>query len=104
MIRDQPSEWSIVTSRVPQGSVLAPVMFAVFKNDMVENITSYVSLFADDAKLLRTVKTIGDCKELQNDLDKIHDWSIRWQMEFNTRKHKRSSLAKAAKDVVTTIS
>ena len=73
VIRDQPSKWSIITNRPPQGSVLVPVMFTVFINDMAENITIYVSLFADDAKLLHTVKTIGDCKELQNDLDKIHD-------------------------------
>ena len=52
VIRDQPSEWSIVTTRMPRGSMLVPVMFTVIINDMAENITSYVNLFADDAKLL----------------------------------------------------
>ena len=73
VIRDQPSGWSMVTSGVPQGSVLAPVMFVVFINDMVENVTSYVSLFADDAKLLRRVKDDDDCEKLQSDLDKVCD-------------------------------
>ena len=49
VMRDQPLMWSPVLSGIPQGSVLAPIVFAVYINDMVENVTSYVSLFADDA-------------------------------------------------------
>jgi len=86
VIKDQKSEWCRVISGVPQGSVLAPVMFLVYMNDMVEGVNSYVSLFADDAKLLRKVKTIADCESLQRDLDKILEWSERWEMKFNAKK------------------
>ncbi|XP_063843933.1 jerky protein homolog [Scylla paramamosain] len=68
----------------PHGSVLAPIMFVVYINDMVENVSSYVSLFADDAKLMRRVKGTKDCEELQRDIDKVWEWSNRWQMEFNS--------------------
>ena len=52
--------WSPVLSGVPQGSVLAPIMFAVYINDMLKNVTSYMSLFADDAKFLRKMKDMED--------------------------------------------
>ena len=86
VIKDTNSSWREVTSGVPQGSVLAPIMFQVYINDMTRGITSYVNLFADDAKLMRIIKDENDCKELQNDIDKIHAWSQRWKLEFNTKK------------------
>ncbi len=46
-------------------------MFVVYINDMIEWINSYMSLFADDAKLLRRVKTEEDCDELESDLDRM---------------------------------
>merc|ERR1712035_47130 len=85
-VKGKKSAWKRVTSGVPQGSVLAPVMFAVYANDMVEGLGSYVSLFADDAKLLRKVEREEDCMALQQDLEKIWDWSRKWEMEFNTKK------------------
>ena len=85
-IRDSNSKWCKVTSGVPQGSVLAPIMFQVYINDMSKGINSYINLFADDAKLMRVIKNQRDCEELQNDLDKIHEWSQQWKLEFNTRK------------------
>ena len=97
VIRDQPSEWSKVTSGVPQGSVLAPAMFAVYINDMVENVSSYVSLFADDAKLLRKVRDSEDCRELQKDIDRVREWSNKWQMQFNNRKCKKIEFGKSSK-------
>ena len=86
VIRDTNSEWSVVTSGVPQGSVLAPIMFQIYVNDMQEGLSSYINLFADDAKLMRVVKSKEDCKELQTDVDKIHEWSLRWKLEFNAKK------------------
>ena len=52
VIKDQKSEWCSVKSGVPQGSVLALVIFLVYVNDMTEGMNSYMSLFIDDAKLL----------------------------------------------------
>ena len=72
-------------------------MFAVFINNMVENVTSYVSLFADDAKLLCKVKDNDDCEKLQSDLDKVCDWSTRWQIEFNNEKCKKTEFGKSSK-------
>ena len=86
IIRDTSSSWCEVTSGVPQGSVLAPIMFQVYINDMAEGLSSYINLFADDAKLLRIIKSHEDCKELQRDIDKIHEWSQRWKLEFNAKK------------------
>ena len=63
-------------------------MFLIYISDIQENITegSYINLFADDAKIQRTVKSKECCKELQGDLDKLHTWSEKWQMEFNAEK------------------
>ena len=47
-----------------------------------------MSLFSDDAKLLRKIDSKEDCGDLQKDLDKIHRWSKLWEMEFNTKKCK----------------
>ena len=87
-IRGKCSTWIEVTSGVPQGSVLAPIMFLIFENDLTEGLTSYVNMFADDAKVLRRVKTLEDCSMLQIDLNKLSEWSKTWNMEFNTEKCK----------------
>ena len=85
-IRGKNSTWKSVISGVPQGSVLAPIMFACYVNDMDEGVNSYMSFFADDAKLLKRVRVENDCEILQGDLDKIRDWSNKWEMEFNVKK------------------
>ena len=86
VIRDTSSNWSRVTSGVPQGSVLAPIMFQVYINDIHEGVTSYMNLFADDAKLLKIVNSKEDCLALQRDIDKIWEWSKKWKLEFNAKK------------------
>ena len=50
-------------------------MFLIYVNDMTERVNSYISLFADDAKLLSKIRNYKDCEELQNDIDKIYEWS-----------------------------
>uniref|UniRef100_A0A8C3HZR7 Reverse transcriptase domain-containing protein n=1 Tax=Chrysemys picta bellii TaxID=8478 RepID=A0A8C3HZR7_CHRPI len=77
------SEWRGVTSGVPQGSVLGPILFNVFINDLEKGVKSEVAKFADDIKLLKIVKTKADCEELQKDLTKLSDWATKWQMKFN---------------------
>ena len=47
-------------------TVLASIMFSIYVNDMTEGVISYISLFADDAKLLREIRNHKDCEELQN--------------------------------------
>ena len=88
LIKNESSSWLRVTSGVPQGSVLGPVMFGIYVNDLVEGIDSHINLFADDAKIMRRVEGVDDCEKLQRDLDKIGEWSRTWQMEFNLNKCK----------------
>ncbi len=75
-----------VTSGVPQGSVLAPIMFVIYINDMTEGVTGYMNMFTDDAKIMRKVANEEDCVALNQDLDRIREWSRKWEMTFNTKK------------------
>ena len=72
-----------VGSGVPQGTVLGPLMFLLYINDIGSNVSSTIRLFADDSLLYREVKSDSECQQLQQDLDKLIDWSKRWQMNFN---------------------
>ena len=65
---------------VPQRSVLGPLLFLIYINDLDDNITSNVLKFADDTKVFRKVNTDGDKQHLQNDLDRLVKWSEKWQM------------------------
>ena len=75
-----------VTSGVPQGSVLGPVLFLIYINDIVTDIKSEIRLFADDILLFKTIATPNDHRILQNDLDSLTQWASNWLMEFNIPK------------------
>ena len=75
-----------VLSGVPQGSVLGPVLFLIFINDLPENIRSSVRLFADDCVLYRNIESPTDCQILQDDLNSLAQWEADWQMKFNVAK------------------
>ena len=75
-----------VDSGVPQGTVLGPLMFLLFINDIGDNITSTIKLFADDCLLFRTIKSDEDTSKLQEDLNNLNEWSNLWQMQFNAKK------------------
>ena len=74
------SNWKSVLSGVPQGSVLGPLLFLIYINDLDDNIISNVLKFADDTKVFRKVNTDGDKQHLQNDLDRLVKWSEKWKM------------------------
>ena len=82
------SSWKSVLSGVPQGSVLGPILFLVYINDLEEGVTGNILKFADDSKLFTKTKEIGDKKNLQDDIDKLVKWSEKWQMLFNFGKCK----------------
>ena len=79
------STWA-VDSGVPQGTVLGPLLFLVFINDLPEAVTSHARLFADDCLLYRVINISSDQIELQKDLDQLQTWEHTWQMSFNADK------------------
>ena len=87
-LRGAGSSWSRVTSGVPQGSVLGPVLFLVFINDLDAGISSSILKFADDTKLFSEVNSVADAERLQQDLNKLQEWAKTWQMQFNASKCK----------------
>lgn len=87
-IRTSHSEWLPVHSGVPQGTVLGPVLFIVYINDLTSHLESSVSLFADDAKIYRTIQTPEDLAILQRDMARLDDWSAKWLLTFNSEKCK----------------
>ena len=80
--------WKSVLSRVPQGSVLGPILLLVYITDLEEGVTGKIVKFADDTNLFRKAKEIGDNQKLQDDIDKLIKWSEKWQMLFNFGKCK----------------
>ena len=68
---------------MPQGSVLRPILFLVYINDLEEGVTGKILKFADDTKLFTKTKEIGEKQNLQDDIDKLVTWSEKWQMLFN---------------------
>ena len=82
------SEWEAVSSGVPQGSVLGPVLFLIYINDLPKEVKNCIRLFADDTKLYRTVTTDLDCLSLQQDIDNIEEWASKWQLKFHPKKCK----------------
>ena len=80
------SGWRQVTSGVPQGSVLGPLLFVMYINDLDEGVVNWISKYADDTKIGGVVDNEEDFQSLQSDLGQLEKWAERWQMEFNADK------------------
>ena len=81
-------DWVDVSSGVPQGSVLGPLLFVVYINDLPDRINNKIKLYADDSKILAVIKDWGDAIRLQDDLSSICQWSEDWLMQLNVGKCK----------------
>ena len=91
VLNGESSKWRPVTSGVPQGSVLGPVLFTIFINTFdipIDSLTDILSKFADDTKVGRVVISDNDHKTMQSAIDLIMKWSREWQMDFNISKCK----------------
>ena len=73
-----------MTSGVPQGSVLGPILFLIYINDLTDKTRSKLPLFADDTAIYLAVSNLQDAKILQQDLDYLHEWELQWDMELNS--------------------
>ena len=91
VINGKSSGWIDVESGVPQGSILGPILFVIFINDIDNQITNLINIirkFADDTKLGHKVNNEADSRVLQLCLDILFQWTIDWGMEFNIPKCK----------------
>ena len=86
ILRNGVSGWQKVTSGVPQGSILGPLLFLFYVNDLPDSVCSTAKMFADDTKVYRRAETKEDCELLQRDLNALAAWSKRWLLEFNAEK------------------
>ena len=80
------SSWSTVSSGVPRGSVLGPLLFLLYVNDIPLSVDSPILLFADDTKIFQSNRSEGDYLQLQKDIDILHYWSKTWLLSFNISK------------------
>lgn len=90
-----------VTSGVPQGSVLGPVLFVLYINDLPSNVTSNAYLFADDAKIFRPMNSAENSDQqdyMQNDLNALQEWSDTWLLKFHPDKCVRLHIHRRLQD------
>ena len=75
-----------VSSGIPQGSVLGPILFLIFINDFPLVIQAFIKLLADDAKIYQRVSSLAEVAQLKDVLDNSVDWALVWKMFFNFKK------------------
>ena len=101
VLESESSEEVPVNSGVPQGSVLGPLLFVLYINDLPHDIQSQVRLFADDTAVYLTVRNNSDGDILQADLDRLKIWERTWHMEFNPSKCQVLHISKSRHPVST---
>ena len=86
VVNGKESSWASVVSGIPQGSVLGPILFVIYINDLPDNLKGHAEMFADDTKVYAHIKDPQDGSILQRDLDCLGDWAEKWQLKFNVNK------------------
>ena len=90
MVEGKTSDYIPVTSGVPQGTVLGPLLFLLYINDLPSSVQCKIGLFADDSIVYNKITSLVDCKDLQSDLDALTLWSKEWERTWNsTQKNAR---------------
>ena len=87
VVNGKTSEWCNTNAGVPQGSILGPLLFLVFINDIVDNIQSKIYIFADDTSIMRPITNAAeDFQILNRDLQTLFNWAQNWRVTFNAKK------------------
>ena len=91
ILNGQNSSWENVEAGVPQGSVLSPLLFLIYINDLPDNLSTNVKLFADDTLLFSVVHNIptSSC-DLYDDFNRVRECAFRWKMSFNPEPSKQA--------------
>ena len=92
VLNGQCSDWKSISAGVPQGSILGPLFFLIYINDLSNGLQSNVKMFADDTCLFSIIKVKSNsANALNSDLEKINDWAIQWKMLFNPDPSKQAT-------------
>ena len=94
VVNGEKSSEAPVISGIPQGTVLGPLLFVVYINDLLDNISSHGLLYADDTKIFRPISSRKDAEELQADIRKLEEWAETWLLRFHPDKCHVLSLGK----------
>ena len=95
VINNSTSSWRDINAGVPQGSILGPLLFIVFINDILTDINSTIKLFADDTSLYLIVDDPQETAQtLNDDLVKLHAWSTKWLVNFNPQKTETMTISR----------
>ncbi len=86
VINGTASDWAPVTSGVLLESVLGPILFIIYINDIDVGLNNFISKFTDHTKIGNSIITDHDMMSLQEDLRKISEWSQKWEMPINVNK------------------
>ena len=100
VLNGQHSSWRELNADVPQGSILGPLLFLVYINDLSNGLKSNPKLFADDTSLFSVIHDVNSSQiDLNEDLDKINNWAYQWKMSFNPDPSKKTQAVTVSQKV-----
>ena len=88
VLNGKESDWTNVTRGITQDSLLGPILFLIYINDLPDVVNNIVKLFADDTKIYAKGNTKEQEENLQSDIDNLMERSVNWQLKFNKSKCK----------------